>query len=145
MATRSTSLTAPASRRLCAWAIAAHLIAQDLIAWTRRLEGELANCEPEALRYRPLRHRPLRYRPLRAAGRRSFQARRAVLRHPANWPLAGEVAAARIRLKTARPLSQAQTRTSRLARNTWELRFARAMSNARASWLEIAWPSAEQR
>ena len=57
------------------------LIAQDLIAWTQRLclTGELAICEPKALRYRLLH----------TAGRLSFHARRAVLRLPANWPWAG--------------------------------------------------------
>jgi len=54
------------------------LIAQDLIAWTQALclEGELAICEPKALRYRLLH----------TAGRLSFHARRAVLRLQANWP-----------------------------------------------------------
>ena len=54
------------------------LIAQNLIAWTQQLclEGELAICEPKALRYRLLH----------TAGRLSFHARRAVLRLPANWP-----------------------------------------------------------
>ncbi len=67
------------------------LIAQDLIAWTQRLclEGELAICEPKALRYRLLH----------TAGRLSFHARRAVLRLPANWPWAGELAAAFARLR----------------------------------------------
>ena len=66
------------------------LIAQDLIAWTQRLclEGELAICEPKALRYRLLH----------TAGRLSFHARRAVLRLSANWPWAGELAAAFARL-----------------------------------------------
>jgi hypothetical protein len=66
------------------------LIAQDLIAWTQRLclEGELAICEPKALRYRLLH----------TAGRLSFHARRAVLRLPTNWPWAGELAAAFARL-----------------------------------------------
>ena len=67
------------------------LIAQDLIAWTQRLclTGELAICEPKALRYRLLH----------TAGRLSFHARRAVLRLPANWPWAGELAAAFGRLR----------------------------------------------
>ena len=67
------------------------LIAQDLIAWTQQLclEGELAICEPKALRYRLLH----------TAGRLSFHARRAVLRLPANWPWAGELAAAFARLR----------------------------------------------
>jgi hypothetical protein len=67
------------------------LIAQDLIAWSQRLclTGELAICEPKALRYRLLH----------TAGRLSFHARRAVLRLPANWPWAGELAAAFARLR----------------------------------------------
>ena len=67
------------------------LIAQDLIAWTQRLclDGELAICEPKALRYRLLH----------TAGRLSFHARRTVLRLPANWPWAGELAAAFARLR----------------------------------------------
>jgi Transposase DDE domain group 1 len=67
------------------------LIAQDLIAWTQRLclTGELAICEPKALRYRLLH----------TAGRLSFHARRAVLRLPANWPWAGQLAAAFARLR----------------------------------------------
>jgi Transposase DDE domain group 1 len=67
------------------------LIAQDLIAWTQRLclTGELACCEPKALRYRLLH----------TAGRLSFHARRAVLRLPANWPWANQLAAAFARLR----------------------------------------------
>jgi hypothetical protein len=67
------------------------LIAQDLIAWTQRLclEGQLAICEPKALRYRLLH----------TAGRLSFHARRAVLRLAANWPWAGELAAAFTRIR----------------------------------------------
>ena len=67
------------------------LIAQDLIAWTQRLclEGELAICEPKALRYRLLH----------TAGRLSFHARRAVLRLPANWPWATQLAIAFARLR----------------------------------------------
>jgi len=67
------------------------LIAQDLIAWTQRLclTGELAICEPKALRYRLLH----------TAGRLSFHARRAVLRLPANWPWADQLAAAFARLR----------------------------------------------
>jgi Transposase DDE domain group 1 len=67
------------------------LIAQDLIAWTQRLclTGELAICEPKALRYRLLH----------TAGRLSFHARRAVLRLPTNWPWAGQLAAAFARLR----------------------------------------------
>lgn len=67
------------------------LIAQDLIAWTQRLclEGELAICEPKALRYRLLH----------TAGRLSFHARRAVLRLSASWPWADELAVAFARLR----------------------------------------------
>lgn len=67
------------------------LIAQDLIAWTQRLclTGELAICEPKALRYRLLH----------TAARLSFHARRAVLRLSATWPWAGELAAAFARLR----------------------------------------------
>src|SRR2546430_1657886 len=54
------------------------LIAQDLIAWTQALclTGELAICEPKALRYRLLQ-------PARLV---SFHSPRAVLRPPAYWP-----------------------------------------------------------
>jgi hypothetical protein len=67
------------------------LIAQDLIAWTQRLclDGELAICEPKALRYRLLH----------TAGRLSFHARRAVLRLQASWPWATALAAAFNRLQ----------------------------------------------
>jgi len=67
------------------------LIAQDLIAWTQRLclTGELATCEPKALRYRLLH----------TAGRLSFHARRAVLRLSASWSWAGQLAAAFARLR----------------------------------------------
>jgi hypothetical protein len=67
------------------------LIAQDLIAWTQTLclDGELAICEPKALRYRLLH----------TAGRLSFHARRAVLRLQANWPWAHQLAAAFTRLR----------------------------------------------
>ena len=67
------------------------LIAQDLIAWTQRLclTGELSICEPKALRYRLLH----------TAGRLLSMPRRAVLRLPANWPWAGELAAAFARLR----------------------------------------------
>ena len=67
------------------------LIAQDLIAWTQTLclDGELAICEPKALRYRLLH----------TAGRLSFHARRAVLRLQANWPWAHQLAAALTRLR----------------------------------------------
>jgi hypothetical protein len=49
------------------------LIAQDLIAWTQRLDGGLAIREPKGLRYRLLH----------ATGRVSFHPRRAVLPLPA--------------------------------------------------------------
>ena len=67
------------------------MIAQDLIAWTQSLclEGDLAICEPKALRYRLLH----------TAGRLSFHARRAVLRLPANWPWESALAAAYARLR----------------------------------------------
>jgi hypothetical protein len=67
------------------------MIAQDLIAWTQALclEGELAICEPKALRYRLLH----------TAGRLSFHARRAVLRLQANWPWAAQLADAFSRLR----------------------------------------------
>jgi hypothetical protein len=67
------------------------LIAQDLIAWTQTLclEGELAICEPKALRYRLLH----------TAGRLAFHARRAVLRLQASWPWAHQLAAAFARLR----------------------------------------------
>ena len=67
------------------------MIAQDLLAWTQRLclDGELAICEPKALRYRLLH----------TAGRLAFHARRAVLRLQANWPWAQQLAAAFARLR----------------------------------------------
>ncbi|MBV9193983.1 MAG: transposase [Solirubrobacterales bacterium] len=67
------------------------MIAQDLIAWTQSLclEGELAICEPKALRYRLLH----------TAGRPAFHARRAVLRLQANWLWAEQLAAAFARLR----------------------------------------------
>jgi Transposase DDE domain group 1 len=71
------------------------LIAQDLIAWTQTLclDGELAVCEPKALRYRLLH----------TAARLSFHARRAVLRLQANWPWASQLAAAFTRLHALPP------------------------------------------
>jgi len=68
------------------------LIAQDLIAWTQQLclEGELATCEPKALRYRLLH----------TAGRLAFHARRAVLRLQIDWPWATQLAAAFHRLRS---------------------------------------------
>jgi hypothetical protein len=67
------------------------LIAQDLSVWTQKLclQGELAICEPKTLRYRLLH----------TAGRLAFHARRAILRLPASWPWAGELAAAFARLR----------------------------------------------
>ena len=67
------------------------LIAQDLIAWTQTLclEGELATCEPKALRYRLLH----------TAGRLAFHARRAALHLQASWPWAQQLAAAFARLR----------------------------------------------
>jgi Transposase DDE domain group 1 len=66
------------------------LIAQDLTAWTQHLtlDGELAVCEPKALRYRLLH----------TAGRLGFHARRATLRLPRTWPWAHQLAAAFARL-----------------------------------------------
>jgi len=59
--------------------------------WTQALclEGELAICEPKTLRYLPLH----------TAGRLAFHARRAILRLPASWPWASELAAAFARLQ----------------------------------------------
>jgi hypothetical protein len=67
------------------------LIAQDLIAWTQTLclDGELAICEPKALRYRLLH----------TAGRLVFHARRAILRLQNNWPWAPALSAAFERLR----------------------------------------------
>ena len=67
------------------------MVAQDLIVWTQALclEGELAICEPKALRYRLLH----------TAGRLSFHARRAILRLQASWPWAQQLAAAFARLR----------------------------------------------
>jgi hypothetical protein len=66
------------------------LIAQDLIAWIQALalDGELAVCEPKALRYRLLH----------TAGRLAFHARRATLRLQRTWPWARELATAFARL-----------------------------------------------
>jgi hypothetical protein len=68
------------------------LIAQDLIAWTQALclDGELAICEPKALRYRLLH----------TAGRLVFHARRAVLRLQHDWPWAQQLATAFHRLRS---------------------------------------------
>jgi Transposase DDE domain group 1 len=71
------------------------LIAQDLTAWTQHLtlDGELARCEPKALRYRLLH----------TAGRLAFHARRATLRLQRTWPWAHELAAAFARLAALPP------------------------------------------
>ena len=71
------------------------LIAQDLGVWTQTLglDGELAICEPKTLRYRLLH----------TAGRLAFHARRAILRLPASWPWASELAAAFARLQALPP------------------------------------------
>jgi hypothetical protein len=71
------------------------LIAQDLIAWTQHLalDGELAACEPKALRYRLLH----------TAGRLAFHARRATLRLQATWPWARALATAFARLAALPP------------------------------------------
>ncbi len=66
------------------------LCAQELLfcCQTLCLDGELARCEPKRLRYRLLH----------TAGRLAFHARRGLLRLPATWPWAGELAAAFARL-----------------------------------------------
>jgi hypothetical protein len=71
------------------------LIAQDLTAWTQTLAltGELAVCEPKALRYRLLH----------TAGRLAVHARRATLRLQADWPWANALAAAFSRLAALPP------------------------------------------
>jgi hypothetical protein len=71
------------------------LIAQDITAWTQHLalDGELARCEPKALRYRLLH----------TAGRLAFHARRATLRLQRTWPWAHELAAAFARLTALPP------------------------------------------
>jgi hypothetical protein len=71
------------------------LIAQDLIAWTQRLalDGELAACEPKALRYRLLH----------TAARLAFHARRATLRLQRSWPWATQLATAFARLAALPP------------------------------------------
>jgi hypothetical protein len=67
------------------------LIAQDLLAWTRRLllEGELARCEPKRLRYRLLH----------VAGRLTRHARRQRLHLPHGWSWGGELLTAFQRLR----------------------------------------------
>jgi hypothetical protein len=64
--------------------------AADLLAWLRTgcLDGELARAEPKALRYRLLH----------VAARIVRRARRVVLRLPAHWPWADELAGAYRRL-----------------------------------------------
>jgi hypothetical protein len=71
------------------------LIAQDLIAHTQRLalDGELALCEPKALRYRLLH----------TAARLAFHARRATLRLQRTWPWADHLATAFARLAALPP------------------------------------------
>jgi hypothetical protein len=71
------------------------LIAQDLIAWTQRLalDGDLAACEPKALRYRLLH----------TAARLAFHARRATLRLQGTWPWAAQLATAFARLAALPP------------------------------------------
>jgi hypothetical protein len=71
------------------------LIAQDLTAWTQALAltGELAACEPKALRYRLLH----------TAGRLAVHARRAVLRLQTDWPWARALAIAFTRLAALPP------------------------------------------
>ena len=67
------------------------LIAQDLIAWTKRLSlrGELARAEPKRLRYRLLHQ----------AGRIARSGRRTRLRLERSWPWAKALAAAFKRLR----------------------------------------------
>jgi len=67
------------------------LLAQDLLAWLRRLvlEGELALAKPKRLRHRLLH----------VAGRLTRSARRRILRLPRSWPWAGELIAAFARLR----------------------------------------------
>lgn len=71
------------------------MIAQDLGVWTQALclDGDLATCEPKTLRYRLLH----------TAGRLAFHARQAMLRLQANWPWAGQLAAAFARLRALPP------------------------------------------
>jgi hypothetical protein len=66
------------------------LAGADLVAWLRLvcLEGELARAEPKTLRYRLLH----------AAARVVRRARRVILRLPARWPWAEELAGAYRRL-----------------------------------------------
>ena len=71
------------------------LIAQDLIAWTQHLalDGDLAACEPKALRYRLLH----------TAARLAFHARQATLRLQRSWPWAHALATAFARLAALPP------------------------------------------
>ncbi len=66
------------------------LAGSDLVAWLRMvcLDGELAHATPKTLRYRLLH----------AAARVVRRARRAILRLPARWPWAEELAVAYRRL-----------------------------------------------
>jgi DDE family transposase len=67
------------------------LIAQDLLAWLRRLvlDGELQLARPKRLRHRLLH----------VAGRLTRSARRRTLQLPRPWPWAGELIAAFARLR----------------------------------------------
>jgi hypothetical protein len=66
-------------------------MACDLTCWTQALllDGELAVCEPKALRYRLLH----------VAARISRHARRLIVRLQRTWPWAHTLAAAFIRLR----------------------------------------------
>lgn len=87
-ALRDTGLDRMPFRRFAANEVWLELVlaATDLLAWLRVgcLDGELARAEPKALRYRLLH----------VAGRIVRGARRVVLRLPANWPWADELARA---------------------------------------------------
>jgi Transposase DDE domain group 1 len=67
------------------------LIAQDLVAWTKRLalDGELARAEPKRLRYRLLHQ----------AGRIARSGRRVKLRLERSWPWAQALVAASERIR----------------------------------------------
>ncbi len=69
----------------CAW-LELVLAGADLLAWLRVacLDGELARAEPKTLRYRLLH----------VGARLLRRARRLVLRLPAHWPWASELAGA---------------------------------------------------
>jgi hypothetical protein len=62
-------------------------------AQTLTVDGKFARCEPKRLRYRLLH----------TAGRLAFHARAAVLRLPAAWPWADQVAATFARPHPAAP------------------------------------------